>query len=81
LGTIAGCQVDRGAIQSNCLIRLYRNDVLIVEDKLSSLKHYSNDVKEVRAGSDCGLSLENYSDIKEGDVIEAYIEQEVAKKL
>ncbi|MDD2718934.1 MAG: translation initiation factor IF-2 [Candidatus Cloacimonetes bacterium] len=81
LGTIAGCQVDRGVIQSNCLVRLYRNDVLITEDKLSSLKHYSNDVKEVRAGSDCGLSLVNFSDIKEGDVFEAYIEQEVAKKL
>ncbi len=81
LGTIAGCQVDRGVIQSNCLVRLYRNDVLITEDKLSSLKHYSNDVKEVRAGTDCGLSLKNYIDIKEGDVIEAYIEQEVAKKL
>lgn len=81
IGTIAGCQVDRGIIQSNCLIRLYRNDVLITEDKLSSLKHYSNDVKEVRAGTDCGLSLVNFSDIKEGDVIEAYIEQEVAQKL
>ncbi len=81
IGTIAGCQVDRGIIQSNCLIRLYRNDVLITEDKLSSLKHYANDVKEVRAGIECGLSLVSFSDIKEGDIIEAYIEQEVAKKL
>jgi translation initiation factor IF-2 len=81
LGTIAGCQVDRGVIQSNCLVRIYRNDVLINEAKLSSLRHYSNDVKEVRAGSDCGITLENFSDIKEGDVFEAYIEQEVAKKL
>ena len=81
IGTIAGCQVDRGFIQRNCLIRLYRNDVLIAEDKLSSLKHYANDVKEVKAGTDCGLSLENFTDIKEGDVIEAYIEKEVAKKL
>jgi len=81
VGTVAGCQVDRGVIQSNCLIRLYRNDVLIAEDKLSTLKHYADDVKEVRAGTDCGLSLVNYNDIKEGDIIEAYIEQEVAKKL
>ncbi|HPF08950.1 MAG TPA: translation initiation factor IF-2, partial [Candidatus Cloacimonadota bacterium] len=81
IGTIAGCQVDRGIIQSNCLIRLYRNDVLITEDKLSSLKHYANDVKEVRAGIECGLSLVSFSDIKEGDILEAYIEQEVAKKL
>jgi len=81
IGTIAGCQVDRGVIQSNCLIRLYRNDVLVTEDKLSSLKHYANDVKEVRAGTECGLSLVSFTDIKEGDVLEAYIEQEVAKKL
>jgi len=81
VGTIAGCSVDRGFIQRDCLIRLYRNDVLIAEDKLSSLKHYANDVKEVKAGTECGLSLEKYTDIKEGDVIEAYIEKEVAKKL
>lgn len=81
IGTIAGCQVDRGSIQSNCLVRIYRNDVLIAEDSLSSLKHYANDVKEVRAGSECGMTFKNYADIKEGDVIEAYIEQEVAKKL
>lgn len=81
LGTIAGCQVDRGVIQSKCKIRLYRNDVMIIEDNLSSLKHYSDDVKEVRAGSDCGLSLESFSDIKEGDVIEAFTIQQVSKKL
>jgi translation initiation factor IF-2 len=81
VGTIAGCQVDRGIIQSSCKIRLYRNDVLITEDTLSSLKHYSDDVKEVRAGTDCGLSLQNFSDIKEGDILEAYIIQQVSKKL
>jgi len=81
LGTIAGCQVDRGVMQSKCKVRLYRNDVLITEDSLSSLKHYSDDVKEVRAGTDCGLSLVSFSDIKEGDVIEAYTIQQVAKKL
>lgn len=81
VGTIAGCQVDRGIIQSSCKIRLYRNDVLITEDTLSSLKHYSDDVKEVRAGTDCGLSLQNFSDIKEGDILEAYIVQQVSKKL
>jgi len=81
IGTIAGCQVDRGTIQSNCLVRIYRNDVLIAEDSLSSLKHYANDVKEVRAGTECGMTFTNYADLKEGDVIEAYIVQEVAKKL
>ncbi|HOH98681.1 MAG TPA: translation initiation factor IF-2 [Candidatus Cloacimonadota bacterium] len=81
IGTIAGCQVDRGVLQSGCKVRLYRNDVLLAEDSLSSLKHYADDVKEVRAGSECGLSLANFSDIKEGDVIEAYVTREVAKKL
>jgi len=81
IGTIAGCQVDRGSIQSHCLVRIYRNDVLIAEDSLSSLKHYANDVKEVRAGTECGMTFTSYTDVKEGDVIEAYIEQEVAKKL
>ncbi|MDP2173322.1 MAG: translation initiation factor IF-2 [Candidatus Cloacimonadaceae bacterium] len=81
LGTIAGCQVDRGVIRSNCKVRLYRNDVLITEDALSSLKHYANDVKEARAGTECGLSLKNFGDIKEGDVLECYIIEEVSKKL
>jgi len=81
VGTIAGCQVDRGVIQRGCKIRLYRNDVLVTEDSLSSLKHYANDVSEVRAGTDCGLSLQNFTDIKEGDVLECFIVEEVSKKL
>lgn len=81
VGTIAGCQVDSGVIRRNSKIRLYRDDVLIAEDDLSSLKHYADDVKEVRAGTDCGLSLAEFSDIKEGDVIEYFIIEEVAKKL
>lgn len=77
VGTIAGCQVDKGVIQANCKVRLYRNDVLVTEDTISSLKHYADDVKEVRAGSECGLTLANFSDIKEDDVLEAYIINEV----
>jgi len=81
VGTIAGCQVDKGVIQANCKVRLYRNDVLVTEDTISSLKHYADDVKEVRAGSECGLTLANFSDIKEDDLLEAYIINEVNKKL
>ncbi len=81
VGTIAGCQVDRGVIRRVCKVRLYRNDVLVAEDDLSSLKHYANDVAEVKAGTECGLSLANFSDIKEGDVLECYVLEEVAKKL
>ncbi len=81
VGTIAGCQVDRGSIKKGCKVRLYRNDVLVIEDDLSSLKHYADDVAEIRAGTECGLSLATFSDIKEGDVLECFVLEEVAKKL
>jgi len=81
VGTIAGCQVDRGSIKRGCKVRLYRNDVLVAEDDLSSLKHYAEDVSEVRAGTDCGLSLANFSDLKEGDVLECFVLEKVAKRL
>jgi translation initiation factor IF-2 len=81
LGTIAGCFVEKGVIQRNCNVRLYRNDVLIYEGKLGSLKHYQNEASEVKAGTDCGLTLDNYQDIREGDVLECYTIQQVEKKL
>lgn len=81
IGSIAGCFVDKGVIQKNCKIRLYRNDVLIHEGKLASLKHFQNDVAEVKAGSECGLTLDSYQDIHEGDVVECYTVQQIAKKL
>lgn len=81
VGTIAGCQVDSGVIRRGCKVRLYRNDVLQTEDSLSSLKHYADDVKEVRAGTECGLSLTNFTDIKEGDVLECFVLEEIAKTL
>jgi translation initiation factor IF-2 len=81
VGIVAGCQVDRGAIRKNCKVRLYRNDVLIAEDDLSSLQHYADEVAEVRAGTDCGISLKSYSDIKEGDVLECFVIKEIAQKL
>ena len=81
VGTVAGCQVDKGIIQANCKARLYRNDVLVTEDTISSLKHYADDVNEVRAGSECGISLANFSDIKEGDILEAFVVNEISKKL
>lgn len=81
VGTVAGCQVDRGAIRKNCKVRLYRNDVLIAEDDLSSLQHYADEVPEVRAGTDCGISLKSFTDIKEGDVLECFVIKEIAQKL
>jgi translation initiation factor IF-2 len=81
IGTIAGCQVDSGVIRKGSKIRLYRNDVLVTEDSLTSLKHYSDDVNEVKAGTECGLSLANFTDLKEGDILECFILTEMEKKL
>jgi len=81
VGTIAGCFVKEGVIQRNSLIRVYRDDVMIHEGKLSSLKHYANEASEVKAGSDCGISIENFNDIKENDTIEAYVMEEMEKIL
>ncbi|MFC1887515.1 translation initiation factor IF-2 [Candidatus Cloacimonadota bacterium] len=80
VGTIAGCYVEKGVITNSGLVRLYRNDILIHEGELSSLKHYSDEVKQVKAGSDCGIGIKDYNDIKEGDIIENYISEEVEKK-
>jgi translation initiation factor IF-2 len=72
LGTIAGCYVLEGKINRNSLVRLVRNDVDIYEGKLASLKRFKDDVREVIAGYECGVMIENYNDIKIGDNIEAY---------
>jgi len=81
VGTIAGCYVEKGMITNSGMIRLYRNDILVHEGDLSSLKHYSDEVKEVKAGSDCGIGISNFNDIKEGDVLENYISEEVQRKI
>lgn len=81
VGVIAGCYVEKGAITNEGMVRIYRNDIMIHQGKLSSLKHYSNEVKEVKAGSECGVGIEAYNDIKEGDHIENYIVEKVARKL
>lgn len=81
LPPIAGCYVERGVVKRVCKVRIYRNDVLVNETELTSLKHYQNDVKEVRAGSECGLTIQNFQDIKDGDVLEFYTIQEIQKKL
>ncbi len=81
VGTIAGCMVTSGKILRNAGIRLIRDNVVIYTGELASLKRFKDDVKEVAKGYDCGTQIKNYNDIKEGDVIESYIEIEVKKKL
>ena len=81
VGTIAGCMVLDGKVTRNTKIRLIRDGIVIYTGALGSLKRYKDDVKEVSAGMDCGLNIENFNDIKVGDIIEGYTEKEVARKL
>ena len=80
IGNIAGCYVTDGSIKRNCGIRLIRDGIVVYEGKLASLSRFKDDVKEVNAGFECGLNIENYNDIKEGDIIEGYVMEEVEKK-
>jgi len=77
VGTIAGCYVTNGKLARNAGVRLLRDHVVIYEGKLISLKRLKDDAKEVASGYECGVQLENFNDIKEEDVIEAYIMEEV----
>ena len=81
VGTIAGCMVTDGKIFRNSGIRLIRDGVVIYTGELTSLKRFKDDVKEVSKGYDCGMQVKGYNDIKEGDIIEAYQEVQVKKKL
>jgi translation initiation factor IF-2 len=72
VGTIAGCYVTEGKVARGNMVRLLRDQVVVHEGKLASLKRFKDDVREVAAGYECGLSLEGFQDIKQGDVIEAY---------
>ena len=77
VGTIAGCYVQEGKLTRNVGVRLIRDSVVIYEGKLDSLKRFKDDVREVLTGYECGLSLNNFNDIKQGDIIEAFESQEV----
>jgi len=81
VGNIAGCMVMSGKIYRDSKIRIIRDGIVVHDGVLSSLKRFKDDVKEVAKGYDCGLQLKNYNDIEEGDVIEAYKEVAVKKKL
>src|SRR5690606_7127135 len=81
VGTIAGCMVLEGKISRNHDIRVIRDGVVVFTGKLASLKRYKDDVKEVSAGYECGLNIQNFNDIKVGDIVEAYEQVEVKRKL
>ena len=79
VGTIAGCYVTDGVIERNSLVRILRNGVVIFEGKMATLRRFKDDVKEVKAGYECGITIASFNDIKEGDVIEASVEREVKR--
>ena len=79
VGTIAGSYVQDGKVARNAMIRVVRDGVVIFEDKISSLKRFKDDAKEVAQGYECGIGLERFNDIKVGDVLEAYIMEEVER--
>ena len=81
VGNIAGCFVVDGKIKRDANVRILRNEVVIYEGKLASLKRYKDDAKEVIQGQECGLGIENFNDIKEGDIVEAFEIQEIKRTL
>ncbi|HAA75322.1 TPA: translation initiation factor IF-2, partial [Candidatus Latescibacteria bacterium] len=81
LGTIAGCHVSEGAIQRSSTVRLLRDGVIVYEGNVGSLRRFKDDVREVQSGFECGIGIENFTDIKVGDVIEAYEMFEIERTL
>ncbi len=79
LGTIAGCRVLSGTVQRNARMRIIRDSRVIGDYALDSLKREKDDVREVREGMECGIKLAGFNDVKEGDVLEAYRIEEVAR--
>lgn len=80
VGSIAGCYVTDGVIEKNSLVRIIRQGIVVYEGKMASLKRFKDDAKEVKAGFECGISIENFNDIKEMDIIEASVMKEKVRK-
>src|SRR5690606_26978814 len=81
VGTIAGCFVSDGKIQRSSQARVIRDGKIIYEGKIGSLKRFKDDAREVATGFECGIGIENFNDIKVGDVIEAFVKEEVARTM
>lgn len=79
VGTVAGCYVTDGKVQRNASVRLLRDNVVVFEGNLDSLKRFKDDAREVAAGFECGVGLEKFNDVKEGDVIECFVNEEVER--
>lgn len=81
IGAVAGCMVTDGLVKRNSLVRVLRNNVVVHDGELDSLKRFKDDVKEVKQGFECGLSIKNFNDVQEGDQLEVYEITEVARTL
>jgi len=81
VGKVAGCRVLDGVVQRGAHVRLIRDNVVIHEGRLSQLKRFKDDAREVTAGQECGMAFENYQDMRTGDVIECYNVTEVQRTL
>jgi translation initiation factor IF-2 len=81
LGTIAGCMVTHGVITRNAGVRVLRNDVVVHDGRIASLKRFQEDAREVQEGFECGILLDGFNDVKDGDVLEAFETREVAREV
>jgi translation initiation factor IF-2 len=81
VGAVAGCFVTEGKIENDANIRVTRNGVVVFDGKLASLKHYTKDVSSIRNGEECGIRIENFNDIKQGDILEAYKIEKIKQKI
>ena len=78
IGTVCGCYVQSGKILRGCQVRLVRDGIVIHEGKLASLRRFKDDVKEVATNYECGMAIEGYNDVKIGDIIEAFVMEQIA---
>ena len=81
VGKVAGCMVTDGQVRRGARVRVLRDDVVAHEGRLSSLKRFKDEVREVRGGFECGIAFENYDDLREGDIVECFEVEEVARTL
>ena len=81
MGAVAGCQVIEGSVKKGNPIRVLRDNIVIYEGELESLRRHKDDVKEVKLGTECGIAVKNYNDVKPGDNIEVFQKIEVARKI
>ncbi|MFP6689248.1 MAG: EF-Tu/IF-2/RF-3 family GTPase, partial [Alphaproteobacteria bacterium] len=81
VGKVAGCRVTNGLVRRGANVRLLRDDIVIHDGTLKTLRSFKDDVREVKEGFECGMAFDNYSDLREGDVMEFYEIEEVARVL